>query len=126
MSIPLVMVCGIVCLYLHYQKAFGAVLLIGSLGLGFSCSLVFPLLISLSTEYKIRFTPDQLSNIMFVPVFSTMIVAGGTGILMHHLSVVVLLYSLLLIGTLLLLDAILIFFQIDKEVDSGRIINEEN
>ena len=49
----LVFVCSGTCFVLNYLQYFGAAALVGSLCYGMACSAVFPLLVSISLEYKI-------------------------------------------------------------------------
>ena len=43
------------------------------------CSAVFPLLISVSKEYRIKFKHEQVSRIMFMPFLSSFLLTGLTG-----------------------------------------------
>lgn len=91
--------------------------------LGISCSVVYPLLLSISTEYKIRFRPEQLSIMMIAPSFSSLFVAGLTGELMK-LNMGFLFYSLAITSGILWLDSMWFFGMLEKE--SGDLKLSEN
>lgn len=47
-----------------------------------SCSAVFPLIMSVSSEYSIKFKPEQMSNLLLSPILSSGFSTGVTGALM--------------------------------------------
>ncbi len=71
--------CCVGCIILNHYQYFELIAMLGSICLGLSCSAVYPLTLSLSTEYKIKFKREQMSNVLMAPCFSSLIVAGVTG-----------------------------------------------
>ena len=112
--------CSLACFTLNYLQYFGAAALVGSLCYGMACSAVFPLLVSISLEYRIEFRKEQISNMMIAPVLSSMCIAGVTGRLMHE-KIDMLFWSLLAMSSLLVMVGMLIFREMRgmrQEVDS--------
>jgi hypothetical protein len=52
-----ILACGIICLILHYNAAYGIAAMFGSIFYGVSCAGVYPLLLSLPAEFGLKFTP---------------------------------------------------------------------
>ena len=71
--------CSLLCLGLHWLGTSYLVTIMGSTVFGASCSAVFPLLISVSKEYRIKFKHEQVSRIMFMPFLSSFLLTGLTG-----------------------------------------------
>lgn len=67
----------------------------GSLMFGMCFSPMFPLLLTLQTDYKLEMTPKQSANCMLACSFGEGIVVMGIGYLMSWLSNDMLFYSLL-------------------------------
>lgn len=78
-----VFICGIICFVLDYWQSFHAAAMFGSIGYGLSCSAVFPLILSISTQFNIKFRPEQVSNLLLGPIISTGLSTGITGALMR-------------------------------------------
>ena len=55
--LALVLICSGACCVLHKCDEYSAAALAGSIGYGLACSAVFPLIISVSVEFGIKFAP---------------------------------------------------------------------
>jgi hypothetical protein len=78
-----IFICGIICFALDYWQSFYAAAMLGSIGYGLSCSALFPLILSISTQFNIKFRPEQVSNLLLGPIISTGLSTGITGALMQ-------------------------------------------
>jgi hypothetical protein len=52
-----VLSCSIICIILHQNGAYGIAAMFGSISYGISCSAVYPTLLSVSSEFRIKFKP---------------------------------------------------------------------
>lgn len=79
-----------------------------------SCSAVFPLITSISTDYGLTFSSRQMSTIMIVPTFSNFLIACVVGELMER-RVSLLFYSILAVSIALWFDSRELFRTMEKE-----------
>ena len=57
--------------------------LLGSICFGISCSAIYPLFSSVNKEFEIKMKPDQIANVMFVPILSNMLLTSPIGVMMR-------------------------------------------
>lgn len=76
------LVCSLLCIIMQTIGTYRSAAYFASLSFGMNCSAVFPLLVSISSEYSINIEPKQLSRIMIDPALSAGITTGLTGALM--------------------------------------------
>jgi len=105
--------CGVVFMGLNMMGAYKITAILGSIGFGISCSAVFPLLMSVPSEFKLRFRSEQLSTILFTPFLSSLFLTGITGELMN-ISFDMLFYSLLINAVSLWVTWITIINQMER------------
>ncbi len=105
--------CSILCILIHHLEAYKLATIFGALGFGISCSGVFPLVLSISTEFNIKMRPEQISNLLIAPIISSGFNSTITGMLMHH-NIGALFYSLLVSSLALWVDSVLFFGEMEQ------------
>ena len=78
----LTLFCGIIFPVIDWLGLYKATAILGSVCFGIAVSVLFPLLVAIPVDYGLTFKPEQFSNIMVCPLFSSMFLIGTTGKLM--------------------------------------------
>lgn len=117
--LPTMLAVGLFCVFCQCNEFYGAATTYGSIGYAFSCSLMYPLMMLLPSEYGISFKPAQTANILVWTVFSSGFLSGLTGTLMRH-NIQLLFYSLITMSTILLCVVLAIIRQMKKEVQKAK------
>jgi hypothetical protein len=99
-----------------------ASLTIGSFSYGATCSALFPLLLSVSGEFGIRFQPDQIANMMIASNLSAGLVTTLTGKLMAY-KIELLFYWLAVMSVWLGLNSLFMFRQMAKEGAGPHLVD---
>lgn len=92
-----------------------------------SCSAVFPLILSAPTEYRIKFKPEQMSNLLLSPILSSGFSTGVTGALMS-LKVSLLFSTISVMSACLGVTSIVLFGVMRSDRSSsnrGKLLLEE-
>ena len=109
-----IVLCSIACLILHHQGYYKLTTILGSLWFGFSCSAFFSLLIAVPIEFGLKVRPEQISNIMFVPILSSLVLVGPIGSLMGA-NIDNFFYALVTVGIISWVNVRVLFRQMRKE-----------
>ena len=109
-----IVLCSLTCLILHHQGFYKFTAILGSLWFGFSGSAVFSLLIAVPIEFGLNVRPEQILNIMFVPILSSLVLVGPIGSLMGA-NIDNFFYALVTVGILSWINVRVLFRQMRKE-----------
>ena len=101
-------VSSLICLWFQKNQDYGSAALFGAILYGFGNSGLYPLILVVSTEYGIALKPEQTANMVVATVFSSGLLTGLTGILMHS-NIELLFYSLMIMSAILLVIMLMIF-----------------
>lgn len=81
---------------------------------GISISGIYPLSLSLPSEYGLRLTQEQISSMMIAMMVSEAAMVAPTGALMQSIYLKVFFISLVLFNLILLLNALYVIYLLSK------------
>ena len=98
-----IVVCSFITCAFHMMGMLTLTTFFGPASFGIACSSCYSMMLSIPSEFGLKFKPEQISTIMFLPSFSFMFITSSVGYLMSsHIDY--LLYSLALISVILWVD----------------------
>ena len=108
------LLCSIVCLVMLLSGNIWITVTLSSFLFGTATSAIFPLLISLPTEFGVRFRPDEIATIMMTAVLSSEVLPSVVGVLMGHNIDYLFVWLLILSGLLWIILKLIL-----KEMEVG-------